>query len=310
LTDEQAADRIRQDGIDILVDLAVHTGGSRLLIFARKPAPVQVTMIGYPGTTGLDTIDYRLTDPYFDPPGLDDAYYSEASYRLPHTAGCYDLPSLLGAEFTLQSTDSVSLLPALDKGFITFGCLNNACKINDGVLELWATVLRAVDGSRLLLFAREGPHRQRTLDFLDRQGISLERVEFTSYRPYGEYLSLYHRIDIGLDTFPYNGHTTSLESYWMGVPVVTLVGRTAVGRGGLSQAANLGLAELVAKTPAEFVERAVALAGDLPRLQALRAGLRDRMKQSPLMDAKGFALAIEQAYRDMWRRWCEADKER
>jgi protein O-GlcNAc transferase len=157
---------------------------------------------------------------------------------------------------------------------------------------------------RLLLFAHEGPHRQRTLAFLARHGVAAERVEFCAHRPLPEYLALYHRIDIGLDTFPYNGHTTSLDSLWMGVPVITLVGQTAVGRAGLSQLTNLGLTELAARTPEEFVERAVALAGDLPHLQALRTGLRARMKQSPLMDAAGYSQSIEQAYRIMWGRWC------
>ena len=254
-----------------------------------------MTFIGYPGTTGLETIDYRLTDPYFDPPGLDDAWYSEESYRLPHSLGCYDPPS---------EKPPVGPLPALKNGFVTFGALNNFCKINNGVLEVWARVLRAIPGARLLLFAHEGDHRTRTLDFLVEQGVAVERIQFSSFRPFSEYLALYHQIDIGLDTFPYNGHTTSMDSFWMGVPVVTLVGDTVVGRGGLSQSSNLGLEELVARTPDEFVERAVKLAADLPKLQALRASLRERMKQSPLMDAPGFARAVEQAYRFMWRKWC------
>ena len=247
MSDEQVADKIRADGIDILVDLTLHMGGHRLLVFACKPAPVQVTFIGYPGTTGLHSIDYRMTDPYFDPPGLDDAWYSEKSYRLPHSLGCYDPPS---------EEPPVGPLPALTNGYVTFGTLNNFCKINHGVLEVWARVLHAVPGSRLLLFAHEGEHRRRTADFLAQQGIASERVLFSGFRPFAEYLALYHQIDLGLDTFPYNGHTTSLDALWMGVPVVTLVGQTVVGRAGLSQSSNLGLTELVTRTPDEFVQRA------------------------------------------------------
>jgi predicted O-linked N-acetylglucosamine transferase (SPINDLY family) len=292
--DDRVADRVRQDGIDVLVDLALHTAGNRLLVFARKPAPVQVTFAGYPGTTGLGAIDYRLTDPYLDPPGPDGGRYAEQSYRLQHSFWCYDP----------QGDEPAVAPPALDKGFITFGCLNNFCKVNDVVLDLWAEVLGAVAGARLLLLAKQGGHRQRTLDFLGRRGIAAGRVEFISPQPRPEYLALYHRLDIGLDTFPYNGHTTSLDSFWMGVPVVTLVGQTVVGRAGLSQLTNLGLGDLAAATPGEFVRLAADLAGDLPRLTALRAGLRERLKQSPLMDATGFARAIEQAYREMWRTWC------
>jgi protein O-GlcNAc transferase len=295
-TDEQVADKIRQDGIDILVDLAVHTAGNRLRVFARKPAPVQVSFAGYPGSTGLAAIDYRLTDPYLDPPEVDHGWYAEEPYRLPHTFWCYDPP---------DDKPSVAPLPASKSGVVTFGCLNNFCKINAEVLALWARVLRIVNGSRLLLLAKEGNHRHRTLDFFGGTGIVAERVEFIPMKPRSEYLSLYHQVDIGLDTFPYNGHTTSLDSFWMGVPVITLVGKTAVGRAGLSQLTNLGLEELAARTPDEFVSTAVQLAGDLPRLRTLRAGLRECMRQSPLMNPSGFARDIEAAYHEMWRRWCD-----
>jgi predicted O-linked N-acetylglucosamine transferase (SPINDLY family) len=296
LSDDQVAERIRLDRIDILVDLALHTAGNRLLVFARKPTPVQVTFAGYPGTTGLSAIDYRLTDPYLDPPGLNDACYAEESYRLPHSFWCFDP----GTE-----EPALASLPALDKGFVTFGCLNNFCKVNDGVLELWAKVLDAVPASRLLLLSKQGSHRQRTLDFLGGLGIAAGRVEFFSPRPRPEYLAIYHQIDIGLDTIPYNGHTTTLDSFWMGVPVISFVGKTVVGRAGLSQLTNLGLEELAATTPEDFVRLAIDLAGDLPRLELLRAGLRDRMRKSSLMDAPGFARGIEEAYRFMWRRWCK-----
>jgi predicted O-linked N-acetylglucosamine transferase (SPINDLY family) len=294
LTDEQVAQLVRQDKIDILVDLSMHTAGNRLLVFARKPAPVQVCWLN-PGTTGLSTIDYRLTDPYIDPPGLHDHDYSEESVRLPDTFWCYD---------PLASEPAVNALPALENGYITFGCLNNFCKVNVSVLKLWAQVLKAVDGSRLMLLAAEGSHRQHTLDLLEQEGVKPDRVTFVARRPRQQYLELYHRIDIGLDTFPYNGHTTSFDAFWLGVPVITIVGQTAVARGGLSLLRNLGLPELIAEKPEQFVSIAVELTNDLPRLRDLRATLRDRMHASPLMDAPRFARNIEAAYREMWRRWC------
>ncbi len=290
--DERVADKIRADKIDILVDLTLHMAGNRLLVFARKPAPVQLTFAGYPGTTGLRTIDYRLTDPLLDPPGIFDNCYAETSYHLPHSFWCYDAEA---------DEPTVAPFPALKWGFVTFGCLNNFCKINDEVLRLWALVLRGLPGSRLLLLAPLGCHRQRTISFLAEQGVAAQRVEFCAPKPRQEYLALFHQIDIGLDTLPYNGHSTSLDSYWMGVPVITLVGKTVVGRAGLSQLTNLGLQELAAQTPESFVQKALDLAGNLTRLEEMRSGLRERMKRSPLMDAEGFTRGIQEAYRQMWR---------
>jgi len=296
LSDAKAAAQIRDDQIDILVDLKLHTGGNRLLTFAQKPAPVQATWLGYPGTTGMDTMDYRLTDSYLDPPGLGDANYSERSIRLPDTFWCYD---------PLNSEPAVNALPCLEKRFVTFGCLNNFCKENEPLQRLWAQVLKRIPGSRLMLLCPEGSHRQPLLDLLQREGISPDRIELIAFRPRPQYLELYHRIDVGLDTFPYNGHTTSLDSFWMGVPVVTLVGQTVVGRAGLSQLTNLDLPEFIARTPEQYVQIATDLANDLPRLAQLRRTLRDRMQASPLMDAPRFARNIEAAYRQMWRTWCE-----
>ena len=296
LNDEQLATQIRTDRIDILVDLSLHTVDNRLPVFARKPAPVQVTFAGYPGSTGLRTIDYRLSDPHLDPLGMDESFYSETTVRLPHTFWCYD--PLDGADLP------VNALPADNNSLITFGCLNNFCKVNGTVLQLWAKVLQAVPSSRLLLLAPAGGQRGRTLELFVRHGVAPDRIGFLSRQPHREYLELYHRIDIGLDTVPYNGHTTSLDSFWMGVPVVTLVGQTIVGRAGLSQLTNLNLPDLIASTPEQYVQIATDLAGDLPRLAQLRATLRERMAKSPLMDAPRFARDIETAYRKMWRAWC------
>jgi predicted O-linked N-acetylglucosamine transferase (SPINDLY family) len=193
------------------------------------------------------------------------------------------------------------------QGVITFGCLNNFCKVNDDLLALWAKVLGRIETSRMLILAPLGAHRSRTLERFEKEGINPGRVEFVANQNRQGYFETYHRIDLGLDTFPYNGHTTSLDSFWMGVPVVTLVGETPVSRAGWCQLSNLGLGELAAHTPEQFVQIAAALAGDLPRLQALRASLRRRMENSPLMDAPRFARNIEAAYRGMWRSYVGAN---
>jgi protein O-GlcNAc transferase len=296
LSDEQVAEMIREDRIDILVDLTMHTAGSRLLLFARKPAPIQVCWLAYPGTTGLSTMDFRLTDPYLDPLGLDDRYYSEESIRLPDTFWCYD---------PLTAEPAVNPLPAVSNGFVTFGSPHNFCKVNDSVLKVWARVLLAVQKSRLIILTPQGSHRQRTLEFLEQEGVSATRIEFFTPRLRRQYLEFYHQVDIVLDSFPYNGHTTSLDSFWMGVPVVTLVGQTVVGRAGSSQLTNLGLPELIAHSPEQYVHIAQALALDLHRLGELRKTFRERMQCSPLMDSPRFARNIELAYRQMWRKWCE-----
>jgi len=292
--DEQLAEMIRADRIDVLVDLSLHTPGHRLLAFARKPAPVQATFAGYPGTTGLAAIDYRLTDPYLDPPGSNDQWYTEQSVRLSDTFWCYE-PG---------PTPPVGPLPAQSNGFITFGCLNNFAKVNQPILRLWAAVLRAVDGSRLLLLASPGGHRQRVREIMAADGVAPERVLFHERVPTQQYLTLYNAIDISLDPFPYNGHVSSLDSLWMGVPVVTLVGQAAWSRAGWSQLSNLYLTQLAAFSPEQFVQIAAALAGNVHALAELRAALRDRVRHSPLQDARRFARGIEQAYRAMWRRWC------
>ncbi len=329
LNDGQAAQLIRQDKIDILVDCTLHLLGCRLLLFARKPAPVQVTWLGYPGTTGMDAIDYRLTDPRLDPaadsneseignpnsdpgaPGSDfgfpisdfstkEAHYSERTVRLPDTFWCYD-PR--GMEEKLETEmPQPGPLPALAAGYVTFGCLNNFCKVNPPTLALWAAVMAALPSSRLILLAPTGPPRERILKGL---GISDgNRVEFVPLQQRRPYLETYRRIDLCLDTIPANGHTTTLDAFWMGVPVVTRVGRTISGRAGLSQLHHLGLTELAARTDEQFVQLAVDWAGDIGRLDRLRATLRQRMERSPLMDGPRFARNMEKAYRQMWQAWC------
>lgn len=294
MNDDQLADLIRRDQIDILVDLTLHMAENRMLLFARKPAPIQVTWLGYPGTTGLQTVDYRLTDPFLDPPGDADALYTETSIRLPSTFWCMDPEAI-----EMSEIPNVNLLPALHAPHVTFGCLNNFCKINQPLLELWSRVLTAVPQSRMILLAPPGSRR----DWV-RQTLG-DRVHFVSRDIRQNYLKYYHQIDLGLDTLPYNGHTTTIDSLWMGVPVITLIGKTVVGRAGLSQLSNIGLTELAATTPDQFVELAAKTAADLPALSTLRQTLRERTRSSPLMDAERFARDIESAYRQMWLTWCK-----
>ena len=292
--DDAAVHVIREDRIDVLVDLTMHMDRNRLLIFAGKPAPVQVTWLAYPGTTGLTAIDYRLTDPQLDPPGEGDQFYSEKSYRLPDTFWCYD---------PLASEPPVNELPALSNGFVTFGCLNNFAKVTDLTLDVWSRVLKRVTRSRLLLLAPNGSARQRIVEKLENRGVEEDRIEFISRQPRAHYLASYHRIDLCLDTFPYNGHTTTLDSAWMGVVPLTMPGATAVSRGGLSILSNVGLQHLVARDADQLVEIAGKLTSDLPALAKLRSELRKSMEASPLMDAKRFARDVETAYRQMWRKW-------
>ena len=306
LDDAALAERIRADKIDVLVDMTMHMADNRLQTFARRPAPVQVAWLAYPGTTGLTQMDYRITDRHLDPPveplGEGDfpviaklAGYSEQSLILRDTFWCYD---------ACVQDKPVSPLPASNRGFITFGCLNNLAKVSEGVVELWARVLGAVPGSHMLLRAPAGEPRRLALETFAAAGVAADRVHFVERLSRTAYLDQYASIDVCLDTFPYNGHTTSLDSLWMGVPVVTLVGKTVVGRAGLCHARNLGLDELVAQTPDELVARAVALTADLDRLAKLRAELRARLAASPLMDAPRFARQLEQGYRLAWRTWC------
>ena len=199
----------------------MHTENNRLLVFARKPAPVQVCWLAYPGTTGLSTIDYRLTDPYLDPPGRHDQFYSEQSIHLPETYWCYQ-PSI--------QTQDVNSLPALTAGHVTFGCLNNFCKVSAPTLVTWRDVLRAIPQSRLLLHAKEGRHRDRVASFFAEQNIAPDDLTFVSPVPIEQYYAIYERIDVALDPFPYGGGTTTCDALWMGVPVVSLAGQTAVGR--------------------------------------------------------------------------------
>jgi protein O-GlcNAc transferase len=296
LEDTETAELIRADGIDILVDLNLHTTGNRLLVFARKPAPVQVTYLAYCGTSGMDAMDYRLSDLYFDPPGSDLTCYSEQTALLPHAYWCYEPGGPL---------PKVGSLPAQTAGRITFGSMNSFAKASLPARDLWAKVLLAAPGSHLLIHAEPGAYLEAVRQRFVEAGVSGDRITFEPHKPWPQYIQTYNRLDIALDTLPYNGGITSCDTLMMGVPVVTLRGRTPVGRAGCSILNNVGLPELIAETAEEYVEIAAKLAGDLPRLAELRSGLRARMDRSPLRDAKGFARDVEAAYRWMWRQWAQ-----
>jgi len=293
--DARLAEMIREDAVDILVDLALHTAGNRLPVFAWQPAPVQVSWLGYPGSTGMPGIGYRFTDACMEPPGEESAWSAEEPVRLPDCWCCFE---------PADDSPEVNALPAASGAGVTFGSLNNFAKVHDGVLALWARALHAVKRSRLLMFCPEGRARERVRAFFGARGIGAERLELACFLPRHEYLSLYHRIDLALDPFPFNGMTTTCDALWMGVPVLTLPGAMPAARAGLSLLSSIGLAELAASSEDDYVRLATELAADLPRLANLRATLRARMLASPLMDAPLFAGNVETAYRSMWRRWC------
>ena len=296
LTDGQLADLVREKRIDVLVDLTMHMEGNRLLVFARKPAPVQVTYLAYCSTSGLTAMDYRVTDDHLDPPAIDESVYVEKSMRL-RSYWCYEAPA---------EALPVQNLPRATNGFITFGCLNNFSKVTQPTLDAWRRLLNAVPVSRLVLHCGEGSHRQRILSHFQRGGIGPDRIQFIARLPVDAYFQQWNQIDIGLDPFPYGGGTTTCDALWMGVPVVSMIGKTAVSRGGLSILSTIGLDNLVAKDAESYVEIASGVAADAKRLADLRAALRQRMQSSLLMDAPAFARNVERTFRKIWHGWCDA----
>jgi protein O-GlcNAc transferase len=295
LDDVQLADQIRADRIDVLVDLSMHMAGNRLGVFARRPAPVQVTYLAYCSTTGMEAIDYRMTHRHLDPLVGDLLHYSERSVELPSSYWCYE-PGVV--------TPEVSELPALRRGGrITFGCLNSFCKVTRGTLCLWRRLLAAVPRSRLLVHCHAGARRAEVREFMRAGGVAPERVEFADFVPLEQYFEQYREIDIELDPFPYGGGTTTCDALWMGVPVVSLAGGTAVSRSGRALLTAVGLPELAVATPARYLRVAVKLAGNLQRLARLRGSLRERISQSALTDRRRFARDVEAAYQSMWGKW-------
>lgn len=297
LDDERLAELILDDAVDILVDLSGHTAGNRMAVFARKPAPLQLTWFGYPGTTGLDSIDYKVTDAVCDPPGASETLYTERLLRLPDVLYCYQPPA---------DMPEVAESPALRNGYVTFGGMNGAAKLNPQWIALWAGLLSEVPRSRLVLAAVPvGATGDRLRTLFSRHGVDPARISMHARMPYEKFWELHHEVDVALDTYPCNGGTTTCETVWLGVPVVTFMGsRFGGNRLGTSMLASLGLHELTARTSADYLAIARGLAADLPRLAALRRGLRARMRASSLTDRDRFMRNLERAYRDIWREWC------
>ncbi len=294
--DETAAARIHDDRIDILVDLAGHTGRNRLPVFAWKPAPVQVSWLGYFATTGLDAIDYVLGDRHVTP-ASEATQYVEKLWRLPDSYLCFTLP---------EQPVPVAPPPALADGVLTFGCFNNQKKINDGVVAVWARVLLALPQSRLLLKNHQLNEPWTRRDLIDRfatRGVAADRLLLEGPSPRDQYFAAFNRVDIALDPFPYPGGTTSVEGLWMGVPVLTRRGDRFLSHLGETILHTAGLPEWIAEHDDDYVAKAVAFGGDLPRLAALRASLRARIVASPLCDAQRFAGNLETAFARMWQRY-------
>ena len=296
VNDIEAAGMIRDDDVDILIDLNGHTAGNRLGIFVERPAPVQMTWLGYPNTTGLKAIDYRIVDEFTDPPGRE-AFHTESLLHLPGCFLCYRPP---------DDAPEVSPPPMLENGYVTFGSFNNLAKINDEVIRLWSRVVHSVPESKLLIknpSLTDEKTRERYHARFEEAGLPRDRVELIGHMPTpSEHLALYSRVDVALDTFPYNGTTTTCEALWMGVPVVTLAGTRHASRVGLSLLRAAGRPEWIAENAEQYVAIAVDLATDLDRLVAQRAGLRRALAASALCDAEGFAARMGSALEEAWRR--------
>ena len=293
----QLAQLVRDDGIDILVDLSGQTANNRLLAFARKPAPIQVNWLGFPSTTGLPSMDYRITDAYCDPPGMTEHLNSEQLVRLPGIYMAWRPP---------DGTPAVAPLPALANGYITFGTFHSAFKITPTIAALWARILQRVPNSRLRVMAVSGVAAERHLRKLFADcGVPAQQLDILPRLAFDEYLASFQHVDIALDTFPYHGATTTCFSLWMGLPVVVLEGTTHASRADVSMLSNVGLPQIVAKSGDEYVEIAARLALDLPQLAELRANLRGMMARSPNADGRACARNLEGAFRDMWVTWCK-----
>jgi protein O-GlcNAc transferase len=299
LDDTALAARIRADAVDILVDLSGHTAGNRLPVFAARPAPLQLSWIGYPGTTGLAAIDHLIADAAQIPIG-EERWYVENIERLAPGYVCYAPP---------EDAPPLAPLPAQGSGRVTFGSLNNLAKLNPAVLALWARVLEAVPGSRLLLGwpgLADAGIRRRLYALAAAAGIDLARLDLRIGGAHREFLSLYGEIDIALDPFPYSGGLTTIEALWMGVPVITHPGERYAGRHAMSHLGQAGLHDWICADAEAYVARAATAAADLEALAALRASLRARLAASPLLDGAGFTQRLEQLYRRLWRDRCEA----
>ena len=300
MSDKEIAEKISSDKIDILIDLAGHTKGNRLLVFAHKPAPVQVSWIGYPNTTGINAIDYRITDSIADPEILTDKYHTEELVRLPKGFLCFK-PN--------ENSPNVSPSPYEKNKYITFGSLSDSAKVSQEVIKTWSVILKSVPNSCLFLKSRalaENETRLWYLDMFEKFEISRNRIKFSGLvQSFTEHLDAYKNIDISLDTFPYSGTATTSEALWMGVPIITLAGDRFAGRTGASILTQIGLKDLITKDKDSYIKTAVTLAGNLSHLNYLRNNLRSQISKSQFFNNKEFAHQVETAYRDMWEKWCD-----
>jgi predicted O-linked N-acetylglucosamine transferase (SPINDLY family) len=298
LDDWKAIEKIRADSIDILVDLAGHTAGNRLPLFMARPAPVQISWLGYPATTGVAEIGYRVTDIVADPQGAEN-YYSERLLRLPDCFLCYEPP---------EKCPPITLPPALVNGYVTFGSFNNIAKMNHDVIRLWSDLLLALPDSRIMIknpSLGDLPTAKRYMDRFAHHGIDPGRILLRGFsQTTEEHLEAYSQIDVALDTFPYNGTTTTCEALYMGVPVVSLCGEMHAGRVGASILSVIGQMEMVATSRDGYLSTALRLAENPDELSRLRESLRDCMCSSPLCNGKLFARKMEQTYRSAWHNWC------
>jgi protein O-GlcNAc transferase len=296
MSDDAMAQAIFSDQIDILVDLAGHSEGNRLLALARKPAPIQMTYLGYPGTTGMAAIDYKIVDNQTIPLETIAPPFSENLLRLPDSLWCYR---------PTEKMPEPSPLPALKNGFMTFGSFNNFNKVDQETLALWAQLLKAIPASRLMMLTVSiGDARERLIRQFAEQGIAAERLEFHGKMPFGEFHQRFLEVDISLDPLNVNGATTTCESLWMGVPVISLVGSRFLTRAGLSLLTSAGVPEFLAHSPDDYIRIAVDLARDPMKLDEIRASLRERLRASPLADEVAFTRHLENLYREVWKTWC------
>lgn len=293
------ADQIRRDAIDILVDLSGHTDQNRLDVFALHPAPIQCTWLGYLNTTGLATMDYRICDRHTDPEGATEHLHTERLHRLPHSQWCY------------APYYDVPLVPQRERANgVVFGSFNQYAKISDVCLDLWCRILVQAPEARLVVLGVPGGNTQAAFrQRLAGRNVDPDRVEVRDRIGILEYFAAIGSVDIALDTFPYNGATTTLDTLWMGVPLVALCGDRGIARGGASILQSMDLPELIARGPAEYVELNVRLARDRGSRDRLRATLRNRLATSPLMDGPTFVADLESAYRQMWRAWCGPERQ-
>ncbi|MGH7244542.1 MAG: tetratricopeptide repeat protein [Phycisphaerales bacterium] len=302
IDDKKMSELIRAERVDILIDLSGHTGMGRIVPFALKPAPLQYTYMGYPNTTGLPTMDFRIVDAFTDPPGSD-YLATETLVRMEGCFLCYTPPPHAG---------NVAPVPSVKNGYVTFGSFNTHTKISNHVLAVWAKLLKEVPNSRLFLksMALAVPAtRERIYTYFGTMGIDRSRIDLEGEtKGKSEHMQMYSRVDIGLDTWPYNGTTTTVEAMFMGVPVVTIAGKSHVSRVGVSLLSNIGLPEFIAADETDYLAKCVALAADEPRRIELRAKLREMVTGSVLCDHAGFTKRLEAHYRQSWRDWCARKK--